>query len=111
MKYLNPGHALTAYYDTEKIKKKGSRMIENRDHMLPKILRTGGAKVIPHGSAKAKQNKELAAAVVATRPKSGKSIGGVRKRSSGKKGKHTAGGGADIFSEENPFAGVSFGGK
>ena len=53
--------------------------------MLPKILRTGGAKVIPHGSAKAKQNKELAAAVVATRSKSGKSIGGVRKRSSGKK--------------------------
>ena len=36
-------------------------------------------------------------------------IGGVRKRSSGKGGKYTAGGGADIFSEENPFAGVSFG--
>ena len=32
MKYLYPGHALTAYYDTEKIKKKGSRMIENRSY-------------------------------------------------------------------------------
>ena len=51
----------------------------------------------------------MAAAVVATRPKSGKSIGGVRKIASGKRGKYTPGGGADIFSEENPFAGVSFG--
>ena len=108
MKYLNPGHALSAYYDTEKIKKKGSTMIENRDHMLPTLLRTGGAKVISHGSAKATQNKKLAAAIAATRPKSGKIIGGVRKRSSGKRGKHTSGGGADILSEENPFAGVSF---
>ena len=72
MKYMNPGHALTAYYDTEKIKNKGSRMIENRDDMLPKILSTGSAKVISHGSAKAKQNKELTTAVVATRSKSGK---------------------------------------
>ena len=41
MKYLNPGHALTAYYDTEKVKKKGSSMIENRDHMLPTLLYSG----------------------------------------------------------------------
>ena len=108
-KYLNPGHALTAYSDTEKIKKKGSRMIENREHMLPSLLRTGGAKVIPHGSTKATKNKTLAAAVVATRRKGGKTIGGVRKRSSGKRGKYTACKEADIFSQENRFACVTFG--
>ena len=55
-------------------------MIENRDHVLPKIPRTGEAKVIPHGSAKAKKKKkELATAVVTTRSKSKKTIDGVRK--------------------------------
>ena len=54
-------------------------MIENRDHVLPKIPRTGEAKVIPHGSAKAKKKKESATAVVTTRSKSKKTIDGVRK--------------------------------
>ena len=52
--------------------------------MLPTLVRSGGAKVILHGSEKATQNKKLAAAVVTTRSKRGKTIGGVRKRSSGK---------------------------
>ena len=73
-------------------------------------LKKIAARSIPKGHhTQMLMNKTLAAAVVATRPKSGKSIGGMKKRSGGKRGKHTPGGGADIFSEENPFAGVSFG--
>ena len=73
-------------------------------------LKKIAARSIPKGHyTQILTNKTLAAAVVATRPKSGKTIGGVRKRSSGKRGKYTPGGGADIFSEENSFPGVSFG--
>ena len=58
-----------------------------------------------------KKKKESATAVVTTRSKSKKTIDGVRKWSNGKRGTQTVAGGADIFSEENTFAGVIFGRK
>ena len=54
--------------------------------------------------------KALGEAVIKGRGK-GKTIGGVRKcRSADKPERKSCGsGGADIFSEENPFSGVNFG--
>ena len=76
--------------------------------MLPTLLRTGGARLYLMILQTLQKIKKMAAAIAATSPKSGKTIDGVRKRSSGKRGKHTPGGGADIFLRGESFCWCEF---